>query len=280
MSCLAETISTVGRPSGYDEDMEEQVAEADFRRHAMEEIRRYQRIDEWIPSFHNVYTTTALDCHLRLMKNWVIPRQMNEFLPYTRFGNADNVRLKAMSCLVELGWLLKPAVARWLLYLLEDDPSPYVRFQLLLILELGVGQIALGELQLDNDVSIENANSLVVEQDNTNQRAAEHARKTTVEGALAALKQELEKDPVLARALESALRYNISYHSLLFHLSNRNHRSRITSFPEVHELVEICSFLYQPEDKHIVKLKFPHYWKVQHLGNVSVSISRRKQSKL
>lgn len=37
---------------------------------------------------------------------------------------------------------------------------------------------------------------------------------------------------------------------------------------EMRELLDICSLLYKPSTSLIVKLKYPHYWGAEHMGNV------------
>ena len=42
------------------EDWQDEKEMRDFRKDAISEIERYRRIDEWISSYHNVFSTTAL----------------------------------------------------------------------------------------------------------------------------------------------------------------------------------------------------------------------------
>ena len=77
-----------------------QEREAEFVHTAVDEITRLLRRDELFPSWKNVYTTSALNCFKTLMTRHAIPTKIGQFLPYTRPGNSDEVRLAAFSCLM------------------------------------------------------------------------------------------------------------------------------------------------------------------------------------
>ena len=273
MSCLAQTMTTANGPSSFNFSFEDEADEVEFQRNALAEIQRYQRIDEWIPSYQNVYTVTALDCQLTLMKNKAIPRRIPEFMQYVRVGNSDIVRLKAWSCLMDLGVLKNSAILKFMLYSIECDPSPHFRDQLLRIFCCGLGQIALGELKPNEQVEELNNGLIIEREEGVSDRQAELTRKKSVEGAVAALKEEIGNDVHLQSALEDALRL-VSYSTprrSLYLANNWCFRSRNTSLNEVEELLEICSILYEPDDILPITLYYPRYWAVKYLGKVPYS---------
>ena len=203
-------MTTANGPSSFNFSFEDEADEVEFQRNALAEIQRYQRIDEWIPSYQNVYTVTALDCQLTLMKTKAIPRRIPEFMQYVRVGNSDIVRLKAWSCLMDLGVLKNSAILKFMLYSIECDPSPYFQDQLLRIFCRGLGQIALGELKPNEQVEEMNNGLIIEREEGVSDRQAELTRKKSVEGAVAALKEEVGNDVHLQSALEDALRL-VSY---------------------------------------------------------------------
>ncbi len=116
-----------------------------FIEKAIEEIDKYRRMDEWTMTYQNIWTTTVLDCKMRLMKAHVIPISIIDFVRYLQDENLDLVRVKAFECLVELGMLSKPAILKLLLACMTTDTSPYVRDRLFKVFSQGIAAIALGE---------------------------------------------------------------------------------------------------------------------------------------
>ncbi len=207
MSCLADALTVTGGHATYnfsfDDDEED---ESELQKDAINIIERYGRIDEWIASYQNIYSTTSLDCFQRLMQNKVMPSRLADFLQYTSRGNADLVRLKAFGCLVDLRMLRLDAVKKYILYSLETEPSPYLRDQLYRIFGRGLGYIAIGQPTADGITQQQLQGGLIVEQEaSTDVRAAEIARTQTAPGALAALREELAGNGVLKDAIRSAL---------------------------------------------------------------------------
>jgi transcription initiation factor TFIID subunit 2 len=259
MSCLAQTLTTAHGSNWADDfDEDDNADELEFQQHALSELGRLQRVDEWISSYQNVITTTALQCSLTLMQNNIVPRRPREFMQYTKLGNADNVRLKAWSCLIELGMIRNPPILTFLLYSMHSDPSPFLREGLLRIFGYGIGQIALGELK-DSEAKQSHDILQIEHDDGPTERQTDHARKTSVEGAVAALSKEISDDPVFKKSLEEAL------------------RARSTSLKDVEEILEICGLLYEPEDSLPVALRYPRYWKAHHTGKGVVKFSQTEK---
>lgn len=206
MSCLAESLVAKKENRGYDFSFEEDGEEEDdvFQRNAINEIERYRRIDEWVASYHNVYSVTALECLELLIRNKILPLKTADFVQYTRPGNADEVRLKAFSCLMELGSLKNPTILRYVFYSFAAEPSPYVRDRLWHIIGHGLGHIAIGTSK-PHAQSQQNGGLIVEQEASTESRQAEIARTQTVPGALAALNDEIGQSEVFKQALRNAL---------------------------------------------------------------------------
>lgn len=252
MLCLAQSLMTTkknGGPTDPTLSLEEENVEFDFQRKALEELQRHQRLDEWIPSYQNIYTMTALECALMLMKNKVLPLQATEFLQYVRVGNADNVRLKAWECLIDCGMIRKDAIVKYLIHDITSDPSPYVRARLIRIFDTALGQIATGdEFKLEKASGLSSGALVIEQEDGLPNREAELARRK-LDGALRALKSELVNNECFKLSLEKAL------------------CSTTTSAHDLAELLEVSQMIYTPVNKLVVTCKLPKYWKVQHLGN-------------
>ncbi|KAE8451045.1 hypothetical protein EG329_004717 [Mollisiaceae sp. DMI_Dod_QoI] len=272
LSCLTDSLIPIKDGNNVlefnDEEEEEQEPE-DFKKSVLEELDRYRRMDEWINSYQNIFTVTALDCKARLMKAKVIPVDPLEFAQYLHDGTADRVRIKAFQSLIGLGFLANNSVASLLLNVLSTDPSPYTRSQLFETFCLGLASMAFGEnkpsepapaalLQnglangggvLNGGLDGEHDGGLIIEQDaSLDNRKAQIARTTTIEGALAALKEELKDNQTFQDALWKAV------------------NSPVIGVHEQSDLLDICFVLYDAIESLIIRLKYPRTWEVKNLG--------------
>lgn len=256
MNALAEALSTKLAPSteGFGIDMEDDEGD-DLRFHnaCLDEIDRYRRLDEWLPSYHNILSMTALDCKRRLVKAGVVPLVPADFLQYTCDGTFDDLRLIAFSNLIDLGMFKNDAILRWVLCVLGTDSSPYVRGRMLRLFGRAIGAIAIGESSESVAVAPERAayDSLIIEQESSNEaRKADVARKQSVQGALEALKSEISTNLVLKKGLWDAV------------------VSPLISLREIGELLGICKHLYAQESSMVVILKYPRKWTCTKVGKV------------
>jgi transcription initiation factor TFIID subunit 2 len=250
MQCLAETITSSKTNTNAGLSNEEWTQEQDFTSKAIGELTRHQRLDEWIPTYQNVYTTTALDCAMKLVMSRVTPFKPTEFLQYAQLGNADNVRAKAWECLIRLGMLRKDTVLRFLVHEIRSDPSPYFRKQLLRIFGIAIGQIATGDVWQPEKAVESSADTLVVETEASNAERASALARQNLNGALRGLKSDLQGNKTLRLVLEEAL------------------NSRVLSIGDMSELLDFCDMIFdnQKVNKLPVKLQYPRYWAVKHLG--------------
>ena len=205
MTALGDALIPVSSSGGIifsvaDEEEDEQ--EKRFLAIAINEIDRFRRMDEWILSYQNVLTTTALRCRRHLIKAGLLPRTVADFIRYTRPGCYDPLRVSACGELIEMGMLKQNATLRYVLLVLGEDPSPYVRDQLRRLFIKGLAAIAVGEVE----ELMSPQEGLIIEQEaTTGHRQAELARKQTVKGALAALKKEMGDNDALKRSLWAAV---------------------------------------------------------------------------
>ncbi|KAF2146667.1 uncharacterized protein K452DRAFT_314912 [Aplosporella prunicola CBS 121167] len=263
LSCLAEVLKNDKKTNNLAQDEFDFMDEQDiteFQKDAMNEIERHRRLDEWIPSYQNVITGTALHCQQLLMENGIVPRQAVDFLQYTKPGAADFVRLKAMECLVELDMLLSPTILKFLFYTMAYDPSPYVREQVYHMIGRGLGKIAIGKKEQEEKAPAVEDGGLVIEQEvSTEVRQAIKERTQTIAGARKALKAELENNQVLKDALRKAL------------------TSPSVGLQEWGRILELCQLLFEPKFDLVVAIKYPKYWSVRHLGKGKLTFSRSQK---
>lgn len=260
MNALAESVSSKPAPPTdvFEIDMDAEEDEEDdlhFHNACLDEIDRYRRIDEWIPSYHNVLSITALACKQKLIAAGAMPFRPVEFLQYTRDGTSDNLRLTAFRELIDLGLMKNDLILRWFLSTLGMDPSPSVRDGMLHFLHRALGAIAIGENSSPEMLAAAaQQDSLIIEQESsTDARRDDLARKQTVEGALKALKAETGGNEALKTGLWEVI------------------TSPMCTLRETGEILQICKLLYEPESSMIVVLKYPRYWQCTKIGKVCVS---------
>lgn len=254
MYCLAESLTSTTNGADDSFNFTQQAEEFEFAKKAMEELTRHQRLDEWIPTYQNIYTTTALDCAMKLSMNRVTPFKPSEFLQYAQLGNADNVRLKAWECLVRLGMMRKDSVMKYMIHEIRSDPSPYFRRQLLRVLDVAVGQIATGNVFLPEKVAEHGTDALIVESDADGADRASNIARQQLDGAIKGLQSDLVDNKTLRAALEEAL------------------KSKTLSVNDMSDLLDLCDIVYSNCKKNTlpITLHYPQYWKAEHIGQAKV----------
>ena len=253
LECLAETlVPRQNAQAQFFANEDERWEDETFKRDAIAEIERHRRIDEWIPSFQNVYSLSALDCLARLAKANVFTPKISDILQYARPGNAELVRIKAFDALVDLGKFRNDIVARYLIHCLSEDPSPYMRDNFHQLFGKGLGKIAVGHDQPNSGVQV--SDGLVIEDDTLiNARQADVVKRYDVDGAMEALKEDVAGNESLKQSLWEAV------------------TSPALSLSEVSRLLDILSVLYETRNlSKIVKMKYPRFWKAHHLGKAKM----------
>ncbi|KAF2869456.1 hypothetical protein BDV95DRAFT_498745 [Massariosphaeria phaeospora] len=250
MQCLAESLA-VTKPSPASQDptlsLEDEAEEFEFTRKAIEELGRHQRLDEWIPTYQNIYTRTTLECALKLMRNHVIPLKPSEFLQYTRIGISDNVRKIAWNCLTALGMIRKNSVLKFMIHSIYSDSSPYFRSHLIRVFEFAIGQIATDSVfALEEPTAQMNGGLVIDDQTGTSLREATLQRQT-LQGAKQGLKSDLAGNMKMRQSLEQAL------------------CSKTLSARHVNTLLQVVALFVPAVNSLTVQLDYPRYWRVQHI---------------
>ena len=215
----------------------------EFRRSCLNEMDRHRRIDEWIPSHHNLLSRTALECKRILTQSHTFPSPPSEFLQYTSDETSAALRISALSGVVALGGGKQRQILHFLISIFSTDPSPYIRSHTLQLLHQAISALAISPLDFEKSTQ---QDGLVIEQDaSTEARQALLARRKTIPGALLALKIEIGDDSSIQEALWRAI------------------QSPMLSLLEITHLLDICTILYEPEDKYQIVFKYPRFWKCQ-----------------
>lgn len=263
MTCLADSLVVSHQEPqasytfefGEDEPMEvDHNPDSEFEKEAISEIERYRRIDEWISTYHNIYSMTAIECLQKLTRANIVKDKTRELLEYTRAENAINVRLVAFRCLTETGITRKVSMMRYLLHSLADDRSPVFRQELLTCFGEALGHIALGDGDSDSaPAPVANDSGLVLEQEvNHELRHLEATRKTTPEGALAALKNALQGE----QGFNEAIWYAATAPNL--------------TLDEVGAIADIAALIFDSKVSLGVIVRYPRHWRVVHEGRGKV----------
>lgn len=243
---------------------------------ALSEIERYRRMDEWTSSYQNVWTTAALEAKTRLMKTGVIPIDALEFVRYLQDGTMDTVQIKAFEALIELGLMLRPTILKLFLATMTRHCSPFVRDQLFKLFCKGLASIAFGEHEGNastpkaNEVSGSDAKALkkkekdadamdIDEEDDddddtggliivqgdtvTKKHQEEHARRESIDAAVAALRDAVKENKDFLTALwEAAL-------------------SPLTGCTEKRNLLDLLEIMFDGDHSLLLTVKHPTMWK-------------------
>lgn len=229
-------------------------AEEQLEKDTIAEFDRYRRMDEWSGSFQNLYARAALHCQMQLMQAKIQDLDLMQFIPYTRAGTYDLLRLQGFECLVDLDISQSPDLLRWLMFTMASDSSAWVRHHCQRVFGRALAQVAFGRSPQAEPAQ---AGGLIIEQESSTEvRQADLARRQTIPGAIEALKREVSGDNSFKEFFWAAC--NAS--SLTVH--------------EISELLDVCRVLYEPKTSKIVKLALPRYWKCQNLGNGKLRFCR------
>lgn len=252
MNCLADALAasavdpeSARTADGYvDDDILEEIRQDQaFSNEAVNELERYRRIDEWIASYQNVYSVTAMGCMQKLQLAGIIPNQLKQIMMYTRSDNADNVRLKAFASLVDLKVFKKsPSVLKYLLFSISDDTSPYFRERLTRVLGEALGSIAVIEDVPEKPAPkpSEPETGLILEQEAVIEvQPVEDLDKSPPEIALTSLRAALKDDKVFQQALWQVI------------------QSPLLDLSEVVGFLDIAALLYEPSTALMVNLPYP-----------------------
>lgn len=212
MQSLANTL-TFSKPAGGDfghgYEFEDEEA-ATTQEAAIREIERYQRMDQWQPTYQNIISEVSLEVRKDLTLSGVKHARMELFMSYTREGTLDTLRAKAFDCMVDLGALRNPALVEYMCKVIGTDPSAYIRKRVYGAFVKGLGMIAVGDDKSKaRDSSDMNFGEMMIIEDggeSSNSRKDELARET-IAGAVESLKKEIGDDPDLKESIWKALTF-------------------------------------------------------------------------
>jgi hypothetical protein len=272
IGALADTLIT----SSHDETEEDEGEESRFLEACLDEIERYQRMDLWESSHHNTYTIAALRCKGRLMKAEKISPRLEEFLPYTKNGTSDVLCIEAFECMIDLFTVKNRLIMPYFLMVMGTDRSPYVRQELQRIFGKGLATVAMG---LHKTEKVVKDVLTIDENDSTNQRQEDMKRKTSVEGAISALREELKTKHLPEKkmraikssgqngtatdditGLQGAFEYEPEGSEPIFSCLWKAVVSPHITFQEERALLTYCKLLYQPAQQVIPRLQYPRFF--------------------
>lgn len=263
MQSLSEAISTHRKKDRYVDEIDLDLLDRrdhdrQLEKDCLDVIDRYRRMDEWASSYQNLYSRTALDCQRRLSDHRIGSTGTVHFLQYTRPGNHDMLRLTAFDNLIHPAALHNPAVVRYIMFCMSSDPSPWIRGSLRKSFGKLLATVAIGDhLKAPH---AETTDDLVIENDlDAETQQAQAARIRLVDAAVAALKEEIKDNDNLKSSLWTAV------------------NSNILSLVELLAMLDFCRMLYEPVDFCLLKLRYPRYWKLEHLGKVSLVATMDQQ---
>ncbi|KAI6112477.1 hypothetical protein EDD16DRAFT_1167057 [Pisolithus croceorrhizus] len=205
ISCVACALVPTASPERgellREEVRSEQTAEdVNWLKQAVEEVNRYKSMDRLIPSPHNVVTIAVLEFYLLLTTANLLPHDLRVFFPLTREGNYTQVRIAAFDGLFMSKQWYTPAIMRYILAVMANDPCRVVRrhvarsvCQSLALL------VTMGEMKN----GLKDSESLLIEEDGSIPEKAKENKKSDVDLMIKVLRKDREigKNEVLREFL-------------------------------------------------------------------------------
>ncbi|KAL4070551.1 hypothetical protein J3A83DRAFT_4244024 [Scleroderma citrinum] len=194
ISCAACALVSTAPPERgellREEVRSEQTAEdIKLLKQAVDEVNRYRSMDRLIPSPHNVVTTAALECHLLLTTANLIPNDLRVFFPLTREGNYTQVRVAAFDGLFMSKQWYTPAIVRYILAVMANDPCRIVRRHVARCVCQSLALlVTMGEMKN----SMKDSESLLIEEDGSIPEKAKENKKSDVDLMIKVLRKDRE----------------------------------------------------------------------------------------
>jgi transcription initiation factor TFIID subunit 2 len=197
-------ISTDYAADVYNLDYDPDEAQ-ELRAQILEEIERHQRLDAWLPGYHNIVTQAALQAKMRLVRAGTLQKNLKELLIYSKEGTNELLRLCAFQALLGDNGLHNPHLVKYLLGVIGKDPANYMRYNILRLLVRAIGAAAV-TVKEDDGAFIDH-DEMIIETENNdrmNARQAQLARETVL-GAWDNLRKELGGMIELQKGIWSAV---------------------------------------------------------------------------
>lgn len=257
--------------NNFEPSLEEGDFETDsFVSKAIDEIERCLRMDGWLPSVHNMITTTAIQQKERLWVRGYLPVKFDELIQYSKPGNYSEVRISAFQSLLNLGGVYNKAVVHYLFSTIVFDNFEFVKAGLVNALCNTLGRLALrGDYKPRLKVRNAGGNgqqqgaigSFLVVEDSSVTKDVRHdlQARSTVKGALELLKRQMDRNAALKRELWSAI------------------NSRRISLYEKRRLLDISSAVFAKKDSYIVDLKTPKLMRLRAIRGQRFNIVIKRQ---
>lgn len=228
-----------------------------FVKTVVSEISRIQKLDEWVPSYHNVVAVTCMRQKIKLALNGLFKFSFEDLLYYTVERYPSEIRVEAFRGLLVLGGLKNADVLRYWLKttLLSTLVTPALRRQLIKVLldsicvaavsgtppTLDDDEFKTWEKLLDGDIP-NNPTNMVIVEDGANSemdKKRDSFARENIKGAI----EVLRRDFAIGKGLQEVL-WELLHSSLL-------------SLNERRDVFSICQILYKEEDVFLVRVPVP-----------------------
>lgn len=253
--------------NNFEPSLEEGDFETDsFVNRATDEIERCLRMDGWLPSVHNMITTTAIQQKERLWVRGYLPVKFEELIQYTKPGNYSEVRVSAFQSLLNLGGVYNKAVMHYMFSTIVFDNFEFVKSGLIQALSNTLGRLALRGDYKPRAKKPKNTTAFLVVEDSTTSKDTRHDQhlRATLQGATDMLRKQVDQNQTLKRELWSALV------SKRLGLMNKS------------KVLDICGAIVVPRDSYIIRLKTPRMQRLaaQRRDRFNIVIKRQEPLKI
>lgn len=218
------------------------VDQNEFVGKAIDEIDRCLRMDSWIPSSHNLITTTIIRRKENLVHGGFLAVKFEDLIQYTKPGNYTEVRLCAFHSLLNLGGIYDKMILHYFFSTILFDEFADLRTGLIKVLTEAIGRLA---LRGDFKIRENKAESFMIVDDGSIMESRQHAQmRATVQGARTLVQEQLKNNISLRKGIMRLL------------------GSKRVGLLDKRDLLDVCFVIDEPQNKYDITLSAPRPFRI------------------
>jgi transcription initiation factor TFIID subunit 2 len=238
-----------------DEKVDSLASSDTFLENVVEEIKRLEKLDEWIPSYQNIILLTCLKQKVKLARYGLLTLSYENLLYYTLEKYPKEVRIEAFHGLFVLGGLKNKSILQYFLKVCLLSSGTYFRTKLI---EKFLNSISIAAIKgtpsilddgefktfekLTEHSTLSTLKNMIIIEDGTNNEMnlkRDNFARATLNGSI----ELLRRDYSIGEGLKSML-WELIHSSLV-------------SIYDLRNLFNICQILYKEIDQFFVRISVP-----------------------
>lgn len=256
ISSMVSSFAVFNPEDGSTTFINNDVEQFEFVKRAIDEIDRCLRMDSWIPSTHNVVTTTIINQKQGLTVGGFLPVKFEDLIQYTKPGNSNLVRLQAFNSLLNLGGVNDKSILHYFFATTQFEEAADIRSGLLRVLNDTIGRLALhGDFKVQEHKSTP---FMIIDDGSAMEERQMSQMRATVKGARTLVRSQLKSNIALRKGIMRLL------------------ASKRVSVLDKRDLLDICNVLDDPKNAFPITLPIPRPLRLvaQRKNNLNIVIKQ------